>query len=202
MTWSNFYKLQRYSGVLAVVILWSATLISMSRTGLGLFDDRPISFLGTDPASRLLFSGSLIISAFLLINYAYYVRREFAVKNKFFRYFVIGQICQIILALSPYGERTVSGVIHLIAAFTLAFSLPLLIKQFTISQQDKKHHQLYQYLLRIEQVSFIFGMGLFIFTRGLAPLGEAMPAIGFHLWILVVTYVANGSSKRLSLASS
>jgi hypothetical protein len=89
-----------------------------------------------------------------------------------------------------------------VAAFTLAFSLPLLIKQFTIAQRAKEHYTLYLSLLRIEQVSFIVGMALFIFTRGLAPLGEALPAIGFHLWILVVTCNVSKRSHHLSLSSS
>jgi hypothetical protein len=174
----------------------------MHRTGLGLLDDRPISFLATDPASRLLFSSSLIISAALLITYALYVNETFKVHNKFLKYFVVGQCGQIILAISPFGERTVSGVIHLLAAFTLAFSLPLLIKQFVISQRQTKYHKLYVGLLRFEQISFLIGMSLFIFTKGLAPLGEAMPAIGFHLWILVITYISIQSSKHLSSSSS
>lgn len=192
-----FLKLQFLAGVAGVFILWTGTLVSMSRAHLGLLDNRPVSFLGTDPSSRLIFSSSLILSAILFINFAFYVQRTFQVNNRFLKYFLIGQVCQIILAISPYGE-TAKGVIHLIAAFTLAFSLPLLIKQFTISQHDKQHHKLYLGLLRFEQVGFIIGMGLFIFSKGLAPLGEAMPAIGFHLWIFVVTYVAFTKSKHLS----
>jgi hypothetical protein len=194
-------KLQPYSGVFAVFIIWLATLLSMYRTGLGLFDDRPISFLATDPSSRWLFIGGLIVSALLLIAFAHYVNVEFGVNNKFLKYFVVGQIGQIILAVSPYGETAV-GVIHLLAAFTLAFSLPLLIKQFAVSQKKSRYHQVYRYLLRFEQVSFVIGIGLFVFARGLAPLGEAMPAIGFHLWIIVVTYVAIKRPRHLSSPSS
>lgn len=198
---SSLIKLQPYTGLVAVAMIWAGTLISMYRTGLGLLDDRPISFLASDPASRLLFVSSLIMSAVLLIIYGLYINRQFKVNNKFLKYLVAGQIGQIILAVSPYGETPI-GVIHLLAAFTLAFSLPLLIKQFAISQNQSPYHRTYQYLLRIEQVSFVIGIGLFIFARGLAPLGEAMPAVGFHLWIIVVTYIAIRKPNHLSSPSS
>lgn len=194
-------KLQPYTGLLAVFVVWAGTLMSMYRTGLGLLDARPISILSTEPSSRLLFSGSLVASALLFICFAYYINTKFAVNNTFLKYFIAGQIGQIILALSPYGE-TLIGVIHLLAALTLAFSLPLLIKQFMLSQHKSPYQRTYMYLFRLEQIALVIGLGLFVFARGLVPLGEAMPAIGFHLWILVVTYIAIKRPNHLSSPSS
>jgi hypothetical membrane protein len=183
-------RLKQYSGVVGVLVLWTGIATAMHRTGLGLIDRRPISHLGVDPASAMLFSGSLLISAFLFINFAYYIKRTFGVTNRFMTYFLIGQAGQIIAAITPYGEGSPYKLAHTIAAFTLAFSLPLLIQQFAASQTSSAYHNLYVRLLRFEQLTFVIGIGLFVFTEGIAPLGEALPTIGFHTWIIVVTLIS------------
>lgn len=188
-------KLQQYSGVIGVLILWTGISVAMHRTGLGLIDPRPISHLGINPASAGLFTGSLLVSAFLFVNFGYYVKCAFHVSNKFLAYLLIGQAGQAIVAIAPYGEERGYRLIHTIAAFTLAFSLPLLIRQFAVSQKNSPHYHLYVRLLRIEQLMFVLGMGLFIFTKGIAPLGQALPTAGYHLWIIVITYLSIRADK-------
>jgi hypothetical membrane protein len=162
----------------------------MFKARLGFFDQRPISYLGVNPLSKALFSGSLLISAILFVSFGLYLKRKFQVNNRFITYFITGQVGQAIAAVVPYGLHTIHGLIHTVAAFILAFSLPFLIQQFALSQIKSRHYRLYLRLLRFEQCTFIVGIGLFIFTRGLAPLGEALPTVGFHLWIIVLTYLA------------
>lgn len=191
--------MQRYSGLLGIVILWTSILIAMSRTGLMLVDDRPISYLGIDPLSSGLFSFGLLASALLFLSFGLYVKRVFAVKNnKFLIYIIIGQVSQSIVAIAPYGMKAQYKLLHTIAAFTLAFTLPLLISAFTYSQIGTKYFRIYKGLLLFELLMFVVGMGLFIFTRGIAPLGEALPAIGYHLWIVTVTIIAANSAKAPS----
>jgi len=182
--------LQQYSGVCGVLILWISITVAMHRAHLGLIDARPISYLGVNSVSQTLFSVSLLISAFLFVTFGYYIKRQFQVTNNFMAYFLIGQAGQVIAALSPYGMHSRYKMIHTVAAFTLAFSLPFLIQQFALSQSTSQHHRLFVFLLRIEQCAFLIGISLFIFTEGIAPLGEALPALGFHIWIIVLTYIA------------
>ncbi len=247
-------KLQKYSGLAGVIILWTGIVTAMNQAHLGLIDSRPISYLGVNPPTARLFSGSLLISSFLFINFAFYVHRRFHTaeslaqsprpaktpgpglfitfstkiipfryafsrktaknslsagifplklgigsgSNRFMLYFLIGQAGQVIAAITPYGNKSNFKLIHTVAAFTLAFSLPLLIRQFAISQSGKRHHKLYLSLLRLEQLAFLIGIGLFVFTKGIAPLGEALPAIGFHIWIIVVTYTALVTKSRIT----
>ncbi len=185
-----FYTLRPYSGVAGVAVLWTGVLLAMQRAGLGLIDSRPFSSLGVDPASARLFSVSLLLSALLFVNFAYYVKSAFHVHNRFMLYFLIGQAGQAVAAVTPYGDNSPYRLLHTVAAFSLAFSLPLLIRQFAASESRSRHHPLYRRLLRLEQLSFVVGIGLFMFARGIAPLGQALPAIGFHIWIIAVTYIS------------
>lgn len=186
------FGLLRYSGIVGVIVLWTGIVIAMTRAHLGLIDSRPISYLGVNASTAALFSGSLLLSSFLFICFAYYVKHSFHIRNRFMVYFLVGQVGQIIAAVVPYGSHSRYRAVHTVAAFTLAFSLPLLIRQFALSQSKSKHAQTYIKLLRFEQLSFIVGIGLFIFTKGIAPLGEALPTIGFHVWIIAVSILSIG----------
>lgn len=189
-------KLWPYSGVVGVLVLWTGVTVGMNRAGLGLVDPRPISYLGVDPKSAVLFSTSLLVSALLFVSFGYYVKRHFHVNNRFLTYLLIGQAGQAVAAVAPYGKNSPYKMLHTIAAFVLAFSLPFLIRQFALSQVGKPYHQKYVWLLKFEQIMFVIGIGLFIFTKGIAPIGEAMPTIGFHLWILVVTVISLKRGKQ------
>lgn len=180
-------KLQRWSGVAGVTILWGAIGLAMHLASLGLVDKRPISYLGVYPQTVWLFSGSLLVSAGLFVSFGLYLRCHFNVKNRFLMYLLIGQVGQVVAAIVPYGDKSNYRLIHTLAAYVLAFSLPLLIQQFKLSQLRSPRLPVYRWLLYIEGAAFIVGLGLFAFTKGIAPLGEALPALGFHLWIIVVT---------------
>lgn len=188
MTFHQSNKWLRYSGVVGIVVIWTGTLVSMYRAGLGLIDTRPVSYLGVAPESSVLFSLTLLMSAALFIAFGFYARRKFQVKNRFFTYLLIGQLGQIVAAITPYGDNSRYRLIHTVAAFTLAFSLPFLMWEFARSQTGRPQHRLYVLLLRSELALFVVGMGIFIFTEGIAPLGEAMPTVGFHSWIIALTY--------------
>lgn len=176
------------SGVGGVAVLWAGITVAMRRAGLHFIDPRPISYLGVDPQSAKLFSGTLILSAIFFVWFGIYIKRTFQVKGRFLLYLVIGQIGQIIAAIAPYGKDSAYRLLHTIAAFTLAFSLPFLIGSFASSQRSSRHYSTYKWLFRFELVAFVVGIGLFIFTKGIAPLGEALPALGFHIWIIAVTF--------------
>lgn len=182
-------QLLSLSGVLGIIVLWAAVITGMRRAHLGLVDARPLSYLGVYTNTAQLFTAGLLISSLLFICFAFFVHRYWGTNNRFLFYFLIGQIGQIIAAIAPYGANSRYKLIHTIAAFVLAFSLPFLIRAFEQSQISRKNHKLYQILVRLEVATFIIGMGIFTMTEGIAPLGEALPAIGFHIWIIVLTIV-------------
>jgi hypothetical membrane protein len=175
------------SGVVGVVVLLSCIAVAMHRAHLGFIDTRPISYLGLYPNTKFLFSSSLIISAVLFIAFGCYVKRYFKIRSIFLLYFVIGQICQIIVAVIPDKTGSSLKIVHTVAGFTLAFSLPFLMRELAHLKSASPYQRLYKALYRIEQGAFIIGIGLFVSVRGIAPLGEALPTVGFDLWIVVVT---------------
>lgn len=187
--------IKTYSGIAGVLVLWTGIPMAMHKTGLGLIDNRPLSYLGVDPISAILFNGSLLLSSFLFIIFAFYTTAKFNASKSFLGYFLVGQAGQIIAAISPYGENSDFRRLHTVAAFILAFSLPFLIRQFAISMKSGPDHKLYSNLFYFELILFVVGIGLFVFTKGLAPLGEALPAIGFHAWIIVVTIISIHNTK-------
>ncbi|MDQ3065390.1 MAG: hypothetical protein M3Q36_03930 [bacterium] len=188
---NNLDRVLGFSGIIGIVVLWATILIGMSISGLKLIDSRPFSSLGVDPQTASLFSTGLIISAALFSIFGFFLQRKFAVKSKFLMYLLIGQAGQVVAALAPYGSDSRYKTLHTLAAFTLALSLPILIRSFAYSQINSKYFKLYIRLFRLELAAFLIGMGIFIFTTGIAPLGQAMPAIGFHIWIIALTLITH-----------
>lgn len=191
----KIYVLQKYSGVIGIVVLWAAITTAMSRAHLGLIDFRPISFLGVNPPTARWFSVGMLVSSVLFVNFAFFVKRLYQTNKRFMLYFMIGQAGQVIAAITPYGQGTYK-LIHTIGAFALAFSLPFLIREFASSQKTAHHTLLFRRLVKLEIATFIIGMGIFTLTKGIAPIGEALPAIGFHLWIIATTIVARHGSRK------
>ena len=185
----KYTKFKQISGLLGVLSLWTFISFGMLKAHLNLIDTRPISYLGIYRPTRLIFTLGLLVSAVLFIVFAIYLAHTYKLRNKFLIYFFIGQTGQIITAIIPDTPHTTFRLIHTIAAFTLAFSLPLLIREFAISQKDSKYSNIYHGLYRFELVTFAIGIGLFVFTNGVAPLGEILPTFGFHLWIIVVSCI-------------
>jgi hypothetical protein len=183
-------RLQQYSGIVGVVVLWSGITTAMIIANLKLIDIRPISYLGVAPKTSVLFSLTLLINSFLFVNFAFFVRRRFNIRNNFLLYFLIGETGQVIVAIAPYGTNSPYKLLHTISAFVLAFSLPFLIREFYLSQKKSRFAKLYLNLLKVEILTFVVGIGAFVFTNGVAPLGEALPTMGFHLWIVVVSVIA------------
>ncbi len=117
---------------MAIAVIWLTVIIGMHRTGLGLLDARPISYLGVAPVSQTPFSSGLILSALLIIIFGDYLRRTYSIPGKFFTAVVIGQIAQIITALAPNRGHT--QVVHTTSAFIIVFTLPPLMQLFAKAQ--------------------------------------------------------------------
>ncbi len=180
--------LWRLSGVIGVATVWIGISTLMFVGHLKLIDPRPVSYLGVNPSTQVAFSGVLLVSAVLFVGFAFYLAMRLRAGFLFLLFFLVGQIGQVISGLVPIGSETRFGQIHTPAAFTLAFSFPLLITAFTISQLKSPGRRLYMFLLSFELITFTIGIGSFIFTKGVAPLSEILAAIGFHIWIIVVTF--------------
>lgn len=189
------FGLFRYSGVGAVVVLWSATLISMFRAELNLFGWQPLSQLGVEPASAGIFSNGLVVGALLLISFSLWLKHYYRVSRSFVIIFIAGQLLQIIATLVPYGGE--SKIIHTTAAFGLACSLPLLMWRFAVTLPAGRLRQTAKQLFYVEGLAFVIGIGAFVLVGKAAPLSQALPAVVFHLWIIFLSLPSREALMKL-----
>lgn len=181
--------LVKYSGIVAIAILWSSVGFSLLLIWFDVLGGMPISYLGVYPDSKLLFNGGLIVSAFLLLVFLYYLNQKLALTKAFKTVFVIGQMSQIIVALTPYDATTIIRPIHTVAGFVLAITLPLGMWLFgNTPDLSSKMKRVSRQFFMAELAIFIVGISWFVFaTRG-AALSEIAVAMFFDIWIIVVSY--------------
>jgi len=169
--------------VAAVAVLWTTMVAGMARTGLGVSGDRPLSYLGTDPRSLALFRGGLLVAAVLLVAFARWVGRESSPGPGFLAAYLVGQAGQVVAALVPIDGP--GHDVHTTAGIVLGLSLPVLMWRFAAGQRPGPRRSRAYGLLWLEIAACVAGVLLSRAMR--APLAEAVPAAGFHLWIIVVT---------------
>lgn len=181
----------RYGGVAAVLILWGCVAAGMDRTGLGFLDDRPISFLGTDPRSALVFRGGLMVAAVLMAGFAWFVDDWFSSPTSFLAVFLTGLVGQVVAAVVLLTGPGPSHAVHTVGGLVLGASLPVLMWRFAAGLPARSRRRAWGYgLCGLELVACVVGVGLS--ASGRAPIAEIVPALGFHLWVGVVTAWSTG----------
>lgn len=168
------------------MILWSCLSIALFKAHESFFGTLPLSHLGLEDASKYWFSAGLIIAAILTISFLYYLNDVFTIRRAFIISAVIGQIGQVIVALAPDAGRW--QTVHTTAAFVLAFSIPILMWIFASSLRVSDLKKVILRLFVLEVVLFIIGIGCFVTINKAVPLSQALPAIGFHIWLIVITF--------------
>ena len=174
-------NLFRFSGIAGVIILWTVTIIGMNLSGLGLIDDRPISFIGVQDQTALFFNIGLGASALLFFVFGLYLNNKYTLSKWFIVLLGIGQLAQIVAAIFPYGGSV--KIIHTTAAFILAGCIPLYMKAFAVSLKTGPFKRKAFLLYNLEKTCFVVGIGAFVFLSGISPLAEILPALPFHAWI-------------------
>jgi hypothetical protein len=175
-------------------------LLGVDRTGLGVLGDRPLSYLGTDPRSAALFRGGLLAASALLVAFAWFVCGNRRPGRGFLAAFLVGQAGQAIAAVVPIDGAGAAHEVHTTAGIVLGLSLPVLMWRFAAGQRPG-HRRSWAYgLLWLEVAACVVGVTL---SRAMwAALAEAVPATGFHLWIVVVTAWAPSVPPAPSPASA
>jgi len=177
--------LLRWAGVAAVAVLWATVGIGMARSGLRLGDERPISYLGTDARTVLLFRVGLVAAAALLSGFAWAVSRRLRRATGFLTVFLLGMACQAVVAVVPLDGTGAAKTVHLTTGIALGLSLPLLMWRFAAAQAPGRWRGRSYLLLWAEVAGCVAGLALS--RAGRATVAEAVPACLFHLWIIVVT---------------
>lgn len=172
----------RLGGIAAIAVLWTTLPVAMLRTGLGVADDRPLSYLGTDPRGIVLFRVGLLVAAVLFSTFALAAARGLARPASFLALFLGGQLGQVVVALVPIDSP--SQGVHTTAGIVLGLSLPLLMWRFAAGQPAGPWRRLAYRLMGLEVVASVAGVALSM--AGAAVVAEVLPATGFHLWVILV----------------
>ncbi len=178
-------RLFRYAGVAAVTVLWVSLGAGTLLTGFDLLGERPLSYLGSQDRSAVLFSGGLLVSALALVAFHRHLRARYPVTTLFSAAMLAGLAGQVVAALVPIAGDGAGHRVHTTAALVLGASLPLLMWRFAASQPEGSWRRLCYGLFWSEAAAV--AVGLHLSARMVAPLAEILPAAVFHLWIVAVT---------------
>ena len=189
----------------AIATLWTSVGVGMLRTGLGFSDERPVSYLGTDTRSTLLFRGGLIVAAVLVAGFAWFVWDRFRSPDSFLAVTLIGLVGQVVAAVVPLSDSAygplpagIARDVHVVAGLVLGASLPLLMWRFAAGQPPGRRRAWSYALCGLEVAACV--AGVLLSRSGRAPIAESVPAWGFHLWIVVAT-IWSGTTGDLALGS-
>jgi hypothetical protein len=174
-----------YTGVAAVVTVWTTLLAAAALTGFDLLGEDPLSYLGTQSQSAALFTLGLAIPALLLTAFHFYVRGRFPVSPGFSLAMLAGLAGQMVAAFIPIGGDPAVHRVHTTSALVLGASLPLLIWRFAAGQAAG-HWRRLSYAFFWGEVTACLA-GLYLSDLSIAPLAEILPGAVFHAWVVTVT---------------
>ncbi len=185
----------RWLGVAGVAVLWVGIGAGVVAGGLDLLGPLPLSRLAHHDRAGMAFGPSLIVAGLLLAGFGAEVRRRLPVAVGFTPLLMAGMAGQVVAGLVPIGEPGQSDPVHVAAALVLGGSIPLFVWRFAAGQPPGRGRRVAHGLLGAQVVAT--GVGIVLSQRGVAPLAEILPAITFHLWVLVVTVwpAARGSAR-------
>jgi len=184
----------RYTGLAAVVVLWVSVATGMYRAGLGFADARPISYLGTDPRSALVFRGGLIVAAGLMARFSWFVFQRFSAPRSFVVATSIGLVGQVVAAVVLLSGPGSSHAVHTAGGLVLGASLPILMWRFAAASALGPRRRIGgRALFLLELAACAAGIALSV--SGRAPIAEIVPALAFHLWVAVVTFWATAPAR-------
>lgn len=182
----------RYTGVAAVVTVWTTLLAAAALSGFDLLGPDPLSYMGTRPASAALFSVGLVVPAVLLFAFHHHIRGRYVVGAGFSLVMLAGLAGQVVAAFVPIGGDPGMHRVHTTSALVLGVSLPLLMWRFAAGQPAGSWRRLAYGLFWVEAGACV--AGLYLSSRHIAPVAEILPGVVFHTWILAVTFATAAGS--------
>ena len=178
----------RYTGVVAVIAVWTTLLAATARTGFDLLGEEPLSYLGTEPRSAGLFTLGLAVPAVLLTAFHQHLRRRFPVSSGFSFAMLAGLAGQMVAAFVPIGGDPAVHRVHTTSALVLGASLPLLMWRFAAGQPAGPWRRLSYAFFWSELAGCV--AGIYLSAQMVAPLAEILPGAVFHAWVFTVTFSA------------
>lgn len=121
----------------------------------------------------------------LLVCFAWAVGQRLARPGSFVAVFVAGMAGQAVVAMVPIAGKGASHAIHTTAGLGLGLSLPLLMWRFAAAQPPGQWRRRSYGLMGAEVAACVIGVLLSRARR--AAIAEVVPAVVFHLWIIIIT---------------
>lgn len=168
-----------------MAVLWATVATGMAVTGLRLLDHRPISYLGTDDRTVLVFRVGLMVAAGLVAAFSFHVRSVFPAPPSFLVAALLGLVGQVVAAIVPLSGPGAAPAVHTAGGLALGLSLPVLMWRFASGQPPGRWRVVAYRLFWLEAAAAL--AGVLLSRAGRATLAEVLPALAFHLWIAVVT---------------
>lgn len=187
---STFDRL-RWSGLLAVVVLWCGIGVAAVRTGFPLTGELPLSRLANDPRADPLFGASLVVAAVSFIAFCGFLTRRDHVGRTFTVVMVIAMVGQAIAGIVPIGPEGQSDRVHVIAALILGASIPVFLWRYAAGRSPGRWRRRAWALFAAQAGATAVGIALS--RAGIAPLAEIVPALAFHAWVIAVTLHSRGN---------
>ena len=192
-------SLTRYSGLAAVVVLWTALGGAALASGFPLTGERPLSWLVADPGTATLFGAGLVVAAVLLVTFHGHVRLRYPTTRGFSVAMLAGLAGQMVAGVVPIDGGATANRVHTVAALTLGASLPVLMWRFAAAQPPGPWRRLATGLFAAEAMAC--AAGVVLSRSSVAPLAEILPAACFHVWLVVRTLglpgAAGGTGPRM-----
>jgi hypothetical protein len=182
----------QYTGVLAVVTVWTSLLAATAVSRFDLLGENPLSYMGTDARSAALFMVGLVVPALLLAAFHQYLRARYPVSAGFSLAMLGGLAGQMVAAFVPIGGDPTLHRIHTGSALVLGVSLPLLMWRFAAGQPPGPWRRLTYRLFWAEAAAC--AVGLYLSARNVAPVAEILPGAVFHAWVVTVTFATVSGS--------
>lgn len=176
----------RYLGVAAVTTAWTTLLTAAAVSRFDLLGPEPLSYMGTDARSAVLFTIGLAVPAVLFAAFHFDIRRRYPVSTGFSVVMLAGLAGQMVAAFVPIGGDPTAHRIHTTCALALGISLPLLMWRFAAAQPHGPWRRLSYRLFWTEAAAC--AVGLWLSARSIAPLAEILPGVAFHAWVFTVTF--------------
>jgi hypothetical protein len=171
-----------------VAAVWTSLLAAAALTDFDLLGKEPLSYLGTQSRSAVLFTFGLAAPALLLTAFHQHLRRRFPVSPGFSLAMLAGLAGQMVAAFIPLGADPAVHRVHTTSALVLGVSLPLLMWRFAADQAPGPWRRLSYGLFWAEIAACV--TGVYLSARMVAPLAEILPGVVFHAWIIAVTFAA------------
>ncbi|MEA2687014.1 MAG: hypothetical protein QOE93_2209 [Actinomycetota bacterium] len=183
----------RFTGLAAIVTVWTTLLTGAALSGFDFFGPEPLSYLGTGPRSAVLFTVGLAVPAVLYVAFHQYVRREYPVSTSFSVVMLAGLAGQMVAAFVPIGGDPTAHRIHTWCALALGISLPLLMWRFAAAQRPGRWRRLAYRLFWADVAACV--VGLYLSSRRIAPVAEIVPGIVYQAWVVTVTLRGNDRDR-------